>query len=240
MTIREELEARERQFLAPQAARSAETRGRLRPEAEDDMRPGVPARPRPDHPLQGVPAAEAQDPGLLRAGRRPLPHPADAHARGVADRPDDRQGAAPERGPDRGHRASATTSGTRRSATGASACSTTLVPGGFTHTAQSLRVVDVLERDGQGLNLTWEVRDGIARHSKGKSGAPVGGDGPGAHARGPDRSGWPTSSPTSTTTSTTRSAPACWSSRTCRADAVTLLGAVAVRADRPHGQGRRR
>jgi dGTPase len=36
--------------------------------------------------------------------------------------------------------------------------------------------VDVLENDGLGLNLTWEVRDGIARHSKGKSGMPVGAD----------------------------------------------------------------
>jgi dGTPase len=34
----------------------------------------------------------------------------------------------------------------------------------------------VLENDGLGLNLTWEVRDGIARHSKGKSGMPVGAD----------------------------------------------------------------
>jgi dGTPase len=34
--------------------------------------------------------------------------------------------------------------------------------------------VDVLENDGRGLNLTWEVRDGIAKHSKGKSGTPVG------------------------------------------------------------------
>ena len=40
--------------------------------------------------------------------------------------------------------------------------------GGFEHSAQSLRVVDVLERDGRGLNLTWEVRDGIRRHSKGR------------------------------------------------------------------------
>jgi dGTPase len=32
----------------------------------------------------------------------------------------------------------------------------------------------VLENDGLGLNLTWEVRNGIAKHSKGKSGAPVG------------------------------------------------------------------
>ena len=37
MTIREELEARERQLLAPQAALSAATRGRVRPEPEDDM-----------------------------------------------------------------------------------------------------------------------------------------------------------------------------------------------------------
>ena len=48
------------------------------------------------------------------------------------------------------------------------------MPGGFNHYEQSLRIVDVLENDGRGLNLTWEVRDGIAKHSKGKSGAPVG------------------------------------------------------------------
>ena len=51
-----------------------------------------------------------------------------------------------------------------------------LIPGGFNHYEQSLRIVDVLEHDGAGLNLTWEVRDGIARHSKGKSGMPVGAD----------------------------------------------------------------
>ena len=37
---------------------------------------------------------------------------------------------------------------------------------GFRHNEQSLRVVDVLEKGGAGLNLTWEVRDGILRHSK--------------------------------------------------------------------------
>ena len=37
-------------------------------------------------------------------------------------------------------------------------------PGGFNHNRQSLRVVDVLEKEG-GLNLTWEVRDGIANHT---------------------------------------------------------------------------
>ena len=34
----------------------------------------------------------------------------------------------------------------------------------FRHNEQSLRVVDILEKDGQGLNLTWEVRDGILNH----------------------------------------------------------------------------
>lgn len=42
-----------------------------------------------------------------------------------------------------------------------------LVPGGFSHYRQSLRVVDVLENHGNGLNLTFEVRDGLAKHSKG-------------------------------------------------------------------------
>ena len=37
----------------------------------------------------------------------------------------------------------------------------------FSHQRQSLRVVDVLEKQGEGLNLTSEVRDGILRHSKG-------------------------------------------------------------------------
>ncbi len=37
---------------------------------------------------------------------------------------------------------------------------------GFRHNEQSLRVVDILEKDGRGLNLTWEVRDGILNHSK--------------------------------------------------------------------------
>ena len=42
-----------------------------------------------------------------------------------------------------------------------------LTPGGFKHYMQSLRVVDKLEKDGQGLNLTWEVRNGIVTHTKG-------------------------------------------------------------------------
>ncbi|MGH7884322.1 MAG: deoxyguanosinetriphosphate triphosphohydrolase [Thermodesulfobacteriota bacterium] len=42
-----------------------------------------------------------------------------------------------------------------------------IFPGGFKHVIHSLRVVEHLERNGQGLNLTFEVKDGIAKHSKG-------------------------------------------------------------------------
>jgi len=41
------------------------------------------------------------------------------------------------------------------------------LPGGFEHARQSLRVVDLLENDGAGLNLCYEVRDGILNHSGG-------------------------------------------------------------------------
>jgi dGTPase len=44
-----------------------------------------------------------------------------------------------------------------------------LHPGGFRHYVHSLRVVDRLENNGRGLNLTLEVRNGILRHSKGSS-----------------------------------------------------------------------
>jgi dGTPase len=40
-----------------------------------------------------------------------------------------------------------------------------LSPAGFKHNEQSVRVVDVLEKDGEGLNLTYEVRDGILNHN---------------------------------------------------------------------------
>ena len=41
-----------------------------------------------------------------------------------------------------------------------------LLPGGFEHNEQSLRVVEKLENEGEGLNLTFEVRDGILNHKK--------------------------------------------------------------------------
>lgn len=47
---------------------------------------------------------------------------------------------------------------------------------GFHHAKQSLRVVDVIEKNGRGLNLTWEVRMGILQHSKGQVNVKVGYD----------------------------------------------------------------
>ena len=56
------------------------------------------------------------------------------------------------------------------------ACRKAGLPGGFRHVDQSLRVVEVLETPtgihsgaACGLNLTWEVREGVAHHSKGRS-----------------------------------------------------------------------
>ena len=46
-----------------------------------------------------------------------------------------------------------------------------LMPGGFAHYLQSVRVVERLEKNGEGLNLTWEVRNGIRCHTKGENAA---------------------------------------------------------------------
>ncbi len=46
-----------------------------------------------------------------------------------------------------------------------------VMPGGFAHYKQSVRVVDRLEKNGEGLNLTWEVRNGIVCHTKGQQAA---------------------------------------------------------------------
>ncbi len=48
---------------------------------------------------------------------------------------------------------------------------TGLVPGGFKHYLQSVRVAELLEKEGLGLNLTWEVLDGIRCHTEGQEAA---------------------------------------------------------------------
>ena len=157
---REAIEAEEhRRFSSPRRVRRRDPRSR----AADPARPvphGVPARPRPHHPLQGVSAALAQDAGVPRARGRPLPDAADAHARGLADLALDRSGAGAQRGPDRGDRARPRSRATRRSGTPASPRSTTRCARctrratgrcpRYRHNVQSLRIVEQARVRGQG------------------------------------------------------------------------------------------
>ena len=175
-TIREQLEERERRFLAPQAARSADSKGRLRPQPEDDMRPAFQRdRDRIIHCKAFRRLKHKTQVFFSPAGdhyRTRLTHTLEVSqiartlAKSLCLNEDLTEAVA--LGHDLGH--------TPFGHWGERVLSE-LVPGGFSHTVQSLRVVDVLERDGEGLNLTFEVRDGIAHHSKGKLGAPVGGAG---------------------------------------------------------------
>jgi dGTPase len=172
-TIREDLETREFAFLAPQAAKSRTSRGRVRPEAEDPIRPAfqrdrdriihVKAFRRLKHKTQ-VFFSPTGDHYRTR-----LTHTLEVSqiARSIAKvlRLHEELTEAIALGHDLGHPPFGH-AGER--------VIDRLVPGGFSHYEQSLRIIDVLENGRQGLNLTWEVRDGIARHSKGKHGLPVG------------------------------------------------------------------
>jgi len=174
-SIREQLEQREHQILAPQAAKSDLTRGRLRAEQEDHIRPAFQrdrdrvihckAFRRLKHKTQVFFAPEGDH------YRTRLTHTLEVSqiARSIAKvlRLNEELTEAIALGHDLGH--------TPFGHAGERVLQS-LVPGGFEHYEQSLRIVDVLENDGNGLNLTWEVRDGIARHSKGKHGVPVGAD----------------------------------------------------------------
>jgi dGTPase len=172
-SIREALEQREREMLAPQAARSAESRGRLRPEPEDDVRPAFQHdRDRIIHSKAFRRLKHKTQVFFAPAGdhyRTRLTHTLEVSqiARTIAKvlRLHEELTEAIALGHDLGH--------TPFGHTGERVLDA-LIPGGFNHYEQSLRIVDVLENEGRGLNLTWEVRDGIARHSKGKEGAPVG------------------------------------------------------------------
>src|SRR5687768_10314655 len=172
-SIREALEQREAETLAPQAARSAASRGRLRPEPEDDVRPAFQHdRDRIIHSKAFRRLKHKTQVFFSPAGdhyRTRLTHSLEVSqiARTVAKvlRLHEELTEAIALGHDLGH--------TPFGHAGEKVLDS-LVPGGFRHYEQSLRIVDVLENDGRGLNLTWEVRDGIGRHSKGKRGSPVG------------------------------------------------------------------
>ena len=175
MNIREQLERREREILAPQAAKSGNSRGRLRPEPEDPIRPAFQRdRDRIIHCKAFRRLKHKTQVFFAPAGdhyRTRLTHTLEVSqiARSIAKvlQLNEELTEAIALGHDLGH--------TPFGHAGERVLQQ-LVPGGFEHYDQSLRIVDVLERDGQGLNLTWEVRDGIARHSKGKYGVPVGAD----------------------------------------------------------------
>ena len=174
-SIREALEQREREMLAPHAAKSAESRGRLRPEPEDDVRPAFQHdRDRIIHSKAFRRLKHKTQVFFAPAGdhyRTRLTHTLEVSqiARTVAKvlRLHEELTESIALGHDLGH--------TPFGHAGERVLDT-LVPGGFRHYEQSLRIVDVLENDGAGLNLSWEVRDGIGRHSKGKNGSPVGVD----------------------------------------------------------------
>jgi dGTPase len=170
MNIRQELERREREVLATAAANS---RGRLRPEQEDDVRPAFQRdRDRIIHSKAFRRLKHKTQVFFAPTGdhyRTRLTHTLEVSqiARTIAKvlRLHEELTEAITLGHDLGH--------TPFGHAGERIIDE-LMPGGFNHYVQSLRIVDVLENDGRGLNLTWEVRDGIAKHSKGKSGAPVG------------------------------------------------------------------
>ena len=174
-SIREALESRERETLAPQAAKSADSRGRLRPETEDDVRPAFQHdRDRIIHSKAFRRLKHKTQVFLAPAGdhyRTRLTHTLEVSqiARTIAKvlRLHEELTEAIALGHDLGH--------TPFGHAGERVLDS-LMPGGFRHYEQSLRIVDVLEHDGQGLNLSFEVRDGIGRHSKGKDGSPVGVD----------------------------------------------------------------
>ena len=175
-SIRESLEQRERELLAPQAAKSADSRGRLVSEAEDDVRPAFQHdRDRIIHSKAFRRLKHKTQVFFAPAGdhyRTRLTHTLEVSqiARTIAKvlRLHEELTESIALAHDLGHTPFGHTG--ERVLDG-------LMPGGFNHCGQSLRIVDVLENDGRGLNLTWEVRDGIARHSKGKLGSPVGLDG---------------------------------------------------------------
>ncbi len=172
-TLREQLEAREREILAPQAAKSADSRGRLRAEKEDDVRPAFQRdRDRVIHCKAFRRLKHKTQVFFAPTGdhyRTRLTHTLEVSqiARTIAKvlRLHEELTEAITLGHDLGH--------TPFGHAGERVIDA-LMPGGFNHYEQSLRIVDKLENNGAGLNLTWEVRDGIAKHSKGKSGAPVG------------------------------------------------------------------
>jgi dGTPase len=167
MTIREQLEADEERVLSPFASKSRASRGRDRPEPPDDTRPIYQHdRDRIIHSKAFRRLSGKTQVFLAPEGdhyRNRLTHTLEVAqiARTVtrALRLNESLTEAIVMGHDLGH--------TPFGHAGEKVLAR-LMPDGFHHVKQSLRVVEVLEREGRGLNLSAEVRDGILKHSKGK------------------------------------------------------------------------
>jgi dGTPase len=166
-TIREKLEDREKLYLSPHAALSSQSKGRQLPEAEDAYRMTFQHdRDRIIHCKSFRRLKHKTQVFLSPSGdhyRTRLTHTLEVSqiartvARALQLNEDLTEAIA--LGHDLGH--------TPFGHAG-EAVLNQLHPGGFHHFFQSLRVVEILENEGMGLNLSLEVRDGIVKHSKGK------------------------------------------------------------------------
>ncbi len=163
MTIREQLEAREREYLSSYAALSSESRGRQRQEEECDVRVAFQRdRDRIVHCKAFRRLKQKTQVFLLPDGdhyRTRLTHTLEVsqNARTIAKalRLNEDLVEAIALGHDLGH--------TPFGHAGERVLNK-LNPHGFRHNEQSVRIVERLEKEGRGLNLTWEVRDGILNH----------------------------------------------------------------------------
>ncbi len=165
MQIRENLEMREKEYLSPYACHSADSGGRDKPEEECDIRP-VFQRDR-DRILHSKSFRRLKDKTqvfLTPEGdhyRTRLTHTLEVsqNARTIAKalRLNEELVEAIALGHDLGH----TPFGHAGERVLDRVC-----PFGFCHNEQSVRTVELLEKGGQGLNLTVEVRDGILNHQR--------------------------------------------------------------------------
>ena len=163
MTIREQLELREIEYLSPYATLSKDSRGRDRAEEECDIRPVFQRdRDRILHCKAFRRLKQKTQVFLLPKGdhyRTRMTHTLEVsqNARTIAKalRLNEDLVEAIALGHDLGH--------TPFGHAGERALDE-VCPLGFQHNEQSVRVVERLEKQGEGLNLTWEVRDGILNH----------------------------------------------------------------------------
>ncbi len=170
MTIRESLEQREREYLSKYAALSANSKGRDKEEPQCDIRPVYQRdRDRIIHCKSFRRLKDKTQVFLAPEGdhyRTRLTHTLEVsqNARTIAKalRLNEDLTEAIALGHDLGH--------TPFGHAGERALDR-VCPLGFEHSEQSVRTVEILEKDNQGLNLTWETRDGIRNHQT--SGTPA-------------------------------------------------------------------